>query len=522
MTLAVLDGVSVKLNSIEVEAALDALSSDLAVTVTDSAAVTPQTPIAVEVTVAYSLAGVTVTDSATVTPQTPIEISVGDVIPTSALPPLDRVYVDDVLAGEDDITRTGSAAITLAVFTSTASGTFATPVTGTGSPELADFLTTTEATHPRVGSAAPQLSDFLADADGIYGAATVAVTLGPFVSDVVATHPRVGTAAVTLAPFTQAASGQFDIVDGAQITLAPFISTASGVTGPPITGSLAQTLPPFTTNGSSPPDTFGVHVPGIQLVPIINEHRLAIPQVPVFNPDDVIISVPRIPVPPIPPNYADDWEDRETPRLPEHEFTPFDPAPLRAFLEQMRGLTMDAFNRLADAVRRQSLNIDTLRDQAIETTAVAVTASPTLVAVSGEGTAPRVAFGDTWSSDTVGTLVLNQESVVIFDAAFSVNGVINDTSYKWVRFRPTPTSVLLPSAIEWREITTNDHSIAHVIPWKFATVLPAGRYSLIAEVLVYQPGASSVVEPVWVMQGYVLAFPKGQGSVTLPINYPTL
>lgn len=147
----------------------------------------------------------------------------------------DFVLVVDAL---NDVT--GTVAVTLAPFTSDASGTSTPPsFTGTVAVSLAAFTSSASAT-----STPPSFTG------------TVAVTLDNFTSSGTGafTPAGSGSAAVTLQNFTSAASGTFtapSITGTVAGTLAGFTSSASGTAvPPPITGTSTQTLAAFTATAS--------------------------------------------------------------------------------------------------------------------------------------------------------------------------------------------------------------------------------------------------------------------------------
>lgn len=137
---------------------------------------------------------------------------------------------------------TGTSAVTLGAFTSTASGAYTPPaITGTVAVTLAAFTSTASGT---------------VTAPGVTG--TVAVTLAAFTSAASGTYtpPAItGTSATTLGVFVAAGSGTSSgpgsITGTVAVTLAAFTSSASGtVTAPTITGTSAVTLNPFLAVGT--------------------------------------------------------------------------------------------------------------------------------------------------------------------------------------------------------------------------------------------------------------------------------
>jgi hypothetical protein len=161
---------------------------------------------------------------------------------------------------------TGTVAVTLGPFVSAASGTYTPPaITGTVAVTLASFVSTASGTYtppPITGTSAQTLGSFTSTASGTVAGpgaitGTVAVTLGSFTSSAsgTVTSPDVtGTVAVTLGSFVSTASGTYTpaaITGTVAVTLAAFTSTASGTYTPPaITGTSARTLASFVSTAS--------------------------------------------------------------------------------------------------------------------------------------------------------------------------------------------------------------------------------------------------------------------------------
>lgn len=163
---------------------------------------------------------------------------------------------------------TGTAAVTLGAFTSSASGTRTVPsFTGTTAVTLNPFVAAASGTRtlPAItGTTAVTLAAFTTAASGTVAGpgavtGTAAVTLAPFVAAATGTRSLpsfTGAAAVTLNPFLAAATGTVIVAatGTATITLQPFTSLASGaVSLPPIVGTAAITLGPFIASGTQSP-----------------------------------------------------------------------------------------------------------------------------------------------------------------------------------------------------------------------------------------------------------------------------
>lgn len=169
---------------------------------------------------------------------------------------------------------TGTAAVTLADHTSTASGTSTPPaVTGTVAVTLADQTASASGQAGIQGTASPVLDDASGAATGQLGASgAVAVTLEDHfstASGLVAAGEILGSAAITLDDQTSTASGTVVnvFVGTVAVTLEDQVSSASGVVGtegtaaviledhtstatgvafdPPVTGTVAVTLENF-------------------------------------------------------------------------------------------------------------------------------------------------------------------------------------------------------------------------------------------------------------------------------------
>jgi hypothetical protein len=125
---------------------------------------------------------------------------------------------------------TGTVAVTLAAFTSSASGSVANP--GSNGAAVLD---------PFVGAATGT----------VVFTGTAAVTLQNFTASAFATEAITGTVAQTLADLTGTASGSEAITGTVAVTLANFASSAAGAET--ITGAVARTLANFicAATGSS-------------------------------------------------------------------------------------------------------------------------------------------------------------------------------------------------------------------------------------------------------------------------------
>lgn len=132
-------------------------------------------------------------------------------------------WFDEILvASSSGAGSTGTVAVTLADFTSSASGNVT--ISGTSAQTLAGFTSTASGKVTVTGSAAVTIADFTSAAAG-----SVTVT---------------GTIPVTLANFTSSATGNVSIPGSAAVTLEVFVGLASGTVAPD--GTVAAILDAFT------------------------------------------------------------------------------------------------------------------------------------------------------------------------------------------------------------------------------------------------------------------------------------
>ena len=144
-------------------------------------------------------------------------------------------------------TVVGSSAQTLTAFTSTASGS---TVTGTSAQTLAAATSSASGAHGVAGTSTTTNAAFTSTASGSTVTGSSAQTLAAATSAASGTHSISGTSAQTLADFTSAATGSFgaDVTGTSATTNAAFTSTATGAHG--VVGSSATTNAALTSSAT--------------------------------------------------------------------------------------------------------------------------------------------------------------------------------------------------------------------------------------------------------------------------------